>query len=71
VRQGIKKALCHRGPVLIVSHGGVYWVVQEILGLPVIDIGNSEPVFHQPPENPNQPWGLYPVCNGVDFYDYE
>lgn len=57
----------HKEPVLIVSHGGVYWVVQEILGLLIIDLGNSEPVFHQPPAHPAHPWGVYQLSNGGDL----
>ena len=71
VNQGIEKALEHKGPILIVSHGDVYWVVQEILGLPIIDLGNSKPVFHQSPEYPTHPWGVYPLSKGGNFYDYE
>ena len=41
VERGIKKALEHKGPVLIVSHGGVYWAVQEILELSIIDLDNG------------------------------
>lgn len=71
VEQGIEKALEHKGFVLIVSHGGVYQVVQEILGLPTIDLGNSEPVFHRPPEHLTHPWGIYPLSKRGDFCDYE
>jgi broad specificity phosphatase PhoE len=59
IKRGIEKALEHTGPILIVSHGVVYWVVQEILGLPIMDIGNAEPVFHQPPDHPAQSWGVF------------
>jgi broad specificity phosphatase PhoE len=71
IKRGIEKALEHKGPVLIVSHGGVYWVVQEILGLPIIDLGNAEPIFHRPPENPSHPWAIYPLSEERNLYDYE
>lgn len=71
IKRGIEKALENTGPVLIVSHGGVYWVVQEILGLPIIDLGNAEPIFHRPPENPSHPWAIYPLSEERNLYDYE
>jgi len=71
IKRGIEKALQHKGPVLIVSHGGVYWVAQEILGLPIIDLGNAEPIFHQPPAHPTHPWGIYPLSEERNLYDYE
>ena len=71
ITRGLEKALQHKGPVLIVSHGGVYWVVQEILGLPIIDLGNAEPIFHQPPTHPTHPWGIYPLSEERNLYDYE
>ena len=71
IKRGLEKALEHNGPVLIVSHGGVYWVVQEILGIPIIDLGNAEPIFHQPPAHPTHPWGVYPLSEERNLYDYE
>lgn len=71
IKRGIEKALEHKGPVLIVSHGGVYSVVQEILGLPITDLDNADPVFHRPPEHPNHPWGVYSLVERRDFYGYE
>ena len=71
IKRGLEKALEHNGPILIVSHGGVYWVVQEILGLPIIDLGNAEPVFHGPPEHPSNPWAIYPLSEERKLYDYE
>ena len=47
---GINKALEQPGPVLIVSHGGVYWSIQENAGLGLeSDIPNAVPVRHDPP----------------------
>lgn len=71
VKRGLEKALEHNCPILIVSHGGVYWVAQEILGLPIIDLGNAEPVFHSPPEHPSHPWAIYPLSEERNLYDYE
>jgi broad specificity phosphatase PhoE len=71
VTLGLEKALQYPGPVLIVSHGGVYWGVQHILALPMVDLGNCELVFHQPPHHPSNPWGIYPLSEGRDFYEYE
>jgi broad specificity phosphatase PhoE len=46
VKVGLEKALEEKGPVLVISHGGVYWGLQEFLGLPLYDLGNCEVVFH-------------------------
>ena len=69
IKRGREKALDHKGSILIVSHGGVDWLVQEILGLPIIELWNSKPVFFQPPQYPTPPWSVYPLFNGGDFYD--
>lgn len=71
IKRGLEKALQNNDPVLIVSHGGVYWVVQEILGLPIIDLGNAEPIFHRPPQHPSHPWAIYPLSDERNLYDYE
>lgn len=54
VMQGLQKALELPGPVLIVSHGAVYWAVQKAMGLPMQDLCNCTPVFHHPPEQDMQ-----------------
>jgi probable phosphoglycerate mutase len=46
VRNGLQQALVYPSPILIVSHGGVYWVMQEILKLANEDISNCSPIFH-------------------------
>jgi broad specificity phosphatase PhoE len=56
VKLGLKKALHHQGPVLIVSHGGVYCAIQDILGLAASDLGHCELVFHAPPAHSGHPW---------------
>jgi probable phosphoglycerate mutase len=61
VSLGLQKALQYEGPVLIVSHGIVYWAVREILGLAIIDLGNCETIFHKPPKYPNNSWSVYPI----------
>lgn len=49
------------GPVLIVSHGGAYWPIQEVLGTAVFDLPNCAPIFHRPPETPKTPWFVYSI----------
>jgi broad specificity phosphatase PhoE len=49
------------GPVLMVSHGFVYSVIQNILRLPTWDFPNAEPVCLLAPENPEHPWRVYPL----------
>lgn len=46
VRIGLDRALSHRGPVLIVAHGGVHWALCHHLGIKghQRDIGNCVPV---------------------------
>ncbi len=62
IGQGLQIALQDQSPVLIVSHGGVYWAVQEILGLAEsIDLSNCCPVFHQPPRQQFPAWQAYEV----------
>jgi probable phosphoglycerate mutase len=54
---GINLALAHPGPVLIVSHGGVYWAVQIHAGLDKSqNIPNCTPVRHQPPADGDAAW---------------
>ncbi len=53
---GINDALEQPGPVLIVSHGGVYLAVQKHAALdPAFDIPNAIPVRHDPPRD-DFPW---------------
>lgn len=58
VKGGLEMAFAFPAPVLIVSHGGVYWAIQKILGMPFLDIHNCQAVFHQPPEQAGQPWSI-------------
>ncbi len=60
--RGLNKALSLPGPVLIVSHGGVYWAVERAIGLP--DEGglpNCAPVYHKPPVSSEGKWVRVPV----------
>lgn len=54
---GLKKALQLKGPVLIVSHGGVFDRLKELLKLDHNGlIKNATPVFITPPRNENANW---------------
>jgi probable phosphoglycerate mutase len=46
---GLNKALAHPGPVLIVSHAGVYWAIQRYARLERTFLDNCRPVRHDPP----------------------
>jgi probable phosphoglycerate mutase len=46
---GINVALMHKGPVLIVAHGGVYWAIQEYARLEKGSLANCLPLRHDPP----------------------
>lgn len=61
VARGVLEALKLPEPVLIVSHGGVYWALQQAFGLPFMDLPNCIPVVHSPPPNPMHPWIVSPV----------
>lgn len=56
VIMAITKALDHPGPVLLVSHSGVYRTIQGILNLPIDSITHASPVLLSPPEQDHQPW---------------
>lgn len=56
VIRGFLSIMTCKGPVLIVSHGGVYWVLQEMLHLPQEGLANCVPVYHRPPEKKDDPW---------------
>ncbi len=47
---GLNEALAQPGPVLIVSHAGIYWAIQKYARLdPRIHLENGQPVRHDPP----------------------
>jgi len=59
---GLNKALSNPGPVLIVSHGGVFWGVQKFAQLGArYDLRNCMPVFLRAPTSPGLPWGIISV----------
>lgn len=54
---GLNQALDRPGPVLIVSHGGVYWAIEKFAGIERGgDIPNGVPLRHDPPRVPLLPW---------------
>ena len=57
----VNRALQAPHPVLIISHAGVYWPIQDTLSLPAFALPNCHPVFHRPPETTDTPWFVYPV----------
>ncbi len=56
IRNALKHALGLSESVLIVAHGGVYCSIQRALFMSLMDIKNSAPVYHRPPENPAHSW---------------
>ena len=56
VLTALKTVLTLPTPVLIVSHGGVYWPIQEYLSLPFADLTNATPIFHRAPTHETQKW---------------
>lgn len=60
---GINRALELPGPVLIVSHGGVHYVVQQTLGINELDVHNCLAIHHMPPEDSEQSWQVSVIEN--------
>ena len=56
VARGLSSALAIPGPVLIVSHRGVYGAIQKALGGTIDHLENCTPIHHRPPEHPTHPW---------------
>lgn len=61
IKNALDQVLRDAGPILMVSHGFVYSVIQNILRLPTMDILNAQPVWLVAPENPLHPWCVYPA----------
>lgn len=62
---GVNKALSHKGPVLIVAHGGTYWSIQraiQLLDLP--DLPNCILASFSPPKE-NTHWNCKHAAQGV------
>lgn len=56
---GINQALKNEGPVLIVSHGGIFWAVQKYCKLgSTVDLPNGVPLYLRAPINHNLPWSF-------------
>jgi len=49
-------ALDHPGPVLVVSHGGLYWGVEHHTALLGPTLPHGAPVFHGPPDAAAPAW---------------
>lgn len=58
VIQGLAQALSGSEMPLIVSHGGVYRIIQIALGLPHQGIKNCVPIFHKPVEQLDGVWDI-------------
>jgi len=56
ILSGLQMALELPGPVLIVSHGGVYRSLRRSLGLPITNVNHCTPYYHTPPETADQTW---------------
>ncbi|HZS84767.1 MAG TPA: histidine phosphatase family protein [Stellaceae bacterium] len=60
--RGINAALAQEGPVLIVSHGGTYWAVEQHARLAREHaIPNCAPLRHEPPTPDHPSWRVDPV----------
>lgn len=68
VTDGLHKSLAKKGPVLIVAHRCVYYIIQEILKSEIKWTPNSAIFHHQPPLQPLHPWR---VMNIPAIFDNE
>ena len=66
VRNGLAKALELPGPVLIISHGGVYRAIQEMLLLPSVALSNCSAICHTPPAHATEPWKRWELGGQTD-----
>lgn len=66
--RGINSAILNPGPVLIVSHGGVFWGVQKYAQVGArYDLRNCVPVLLRAPNSPALPWGLVTMDQDEDI----
>lgn len=52
----IKALNINQAPLLIVAHGAVYWAIPQALNLPLIDLTNCYPLYHEPPKELGNSW---------------
>lgn len=69
ISSGLLKAFSFSAPSLIVGHGGVYFAMQNILGLPFLNIRNCAPIFHEPLIEHDQQWLIKPLLDDDEMYD--
>jgi broad specificity phosphatase PhoE len=69
VMYGLEKALEIDENVLIVSHGGVYACIASMMGWPVLDLKNCEPIIHQP-DLSSQSWKIHSLLEERSRDDY-
>lgn len=53
---GIDQALSYAGPVLIISHGGIYRQIKKVLKMGPPDLPNCAPLYFKATHNLNFPW---------------
>ena len=63
--EGLNQSLNRPGPVLVVSHGGVYWAIEKFAGIErVATLPNGVPLRHDPPQVPLLAWHAEPLAVG-------
>lgn len=71
VVRAISKSVSLPGPVLIVSHGGVFWGIQEFARLGEhFDLPNASPVCLRPPIQDGGAWSSYFLDSERDSSDW-
>ena len=64
VKKALDVCLSHAGPVLVVSHGGVYSAIQSLLQLDIVyGLENCEPISYTPPASIDGLWSQSSVSS--------
>ncbi len=69
VLRGLHMALELQGPILIVSHGGVYRSLRRSIGMPINIVRHCTPYHHMPPKTSDKPWQISILEDGKNSGD--
>jgi broad specificity phosphatase PhoE len=67
----IGQALCHPGPILIISHGGLHRSILETLKITItnsIHLHNCDVLKVSPPKDETSPWSISLLTDTHDIY---
>ena len=63
VNKGLNIVFKSKHPTLMISHMGVYKIIQKILGMPPCGLQNGEVAYHVPPSDLTPQWTIYKILN--------